>query len=170
VGPVSFWKVILFSKTKKLYYLIKSIYCLVFTDSYYAYACLVQEHCGQIVSITRRFFLGKDESQRSLHLFKRNVVTYPICLGGLGICTSHFFNMILIGKLVWSPLRQKYRILICKYLRQYYICFVGVSTMTFVTWKGILKARDGGKAPLARARPIYFGILGVSLGENRFFF
>jgi hypothetical protein len=78
--------------------------------------------------------------------------------------------MILIGKLVWSPLRQKYRILICKYLRQYYICFVGVSTMTFVTWKGILKASDGGKAPLARARPIYFGILGVSLGENRFFF
>lgn len=77
--------------------------------------------CAKIDSITRNFFWGKGDQQRSLHIINWDVLTTPRNLGGLGIRDTRLMNIALFGKLVWSLLHERdklwVQVLTHKYLK-----------------------------------------------------
>lgn len=68
--------------------------------------------CSRLNSMTHNFIWAKDGVRRGLNLVNWNTLTLitPKMFGGSGIHDTGLTNLALFGKLVWSPLNEKYRL------------------------------------------------------------
>lgn len=62
--------------------------------------------CNGLDSTVRKFIWCKPAVGRGIHLVNWNIIAIPKACGGLGIREACLMNVSLLGKLIWSLLRD----------------------------------------------------------------
>lgn len=135
------WKGRLLNKAGKLC-LVKSV-----TSSIPVYTmqthCMPMSVCHKIDAITRNFFWGKGDQQRSWHIVNWEVLITPRNLGGLGIRDTRLTNLALLGKLVWCLLHERDKLWVQVIMHKYIHGSIWSATnkpTSSIIWKSIQKA------------------------------
>ncbi|KAJ6420916.1 hypothetical protein OIU84_028322 [Salix udensis] len=99
----------------------------------------------QIDKIVRQFIWGNQETGGSWNLINWNMVTRPRINGGLGVRETRFWNISLLGKLIWhllnSPGKLWVQMLHKKYVKnQVLVQIQNYSNSSSYCWKSIIRA------------------------------